>query len=134
MGNNMRTLINELPRRLSVVVNCVWSGMPQEVGKRDPEPALDFEKIYTQLVGDFELEGLPEKELEEVLLEVSKAIQKAVLCKRIGVAVIGLEVPHAHIHLIPMNRVSDMNFASPKITVSNEELEQIAQKISSEFI
>jgi len=49
---------------------------------------------------------------------VSKAISAAVPCKRIGVAVIGLEVPHAHIHLIPVNRVSDMNFASPKMTLS----------------
>ncbi len=82
----------------------------------------------------FDVEDELYKGLWHFSKRVSKAIQKAVLCKRIGVAVIGLEVPHAHIHLIPMNRVSDMNFASPKITVSNEELEQIAQKISSEFI
>jgi len=65
---------------------------------------------------------------------VSKAIFKAVPCKRVGVAVIGLEVPHAHIHLIPMNRVSDMNFASPKLSLSNEQLEETAAKIRKEFI
>ena len=65
---------------------------------------------------------------------VSMAIRKAVPCKRIGVAVIGLEVPHAHIHLIPMNRVSDMNFASPKLSLTAEELETIGKKISQEFI
>src|SRR6185436_17492844 len=53
---------------------------------------------------------------------VSKAVEEAIPCKRIGVAVIGLEVPHAHIHLIPLNRVSDMNFANPKLSVSAEEL------------
>ena len=82
----------------------------------------------------FDVEDELYKGLWHFSKRVSKAIQKAVPCKRIGVAVIGLEVPHAHIHLIPMNRVSDMNFASPKITVSKEELEQIAMKISSEFI
>ncbi len=65
---------------------------------------------------------------------VSKAIKKAVDCKRIGIAVIGLEVPHAHIHLIPMNRVSDMNFANAKLSLSKDELQQVAEKISKEFI
>ena len=54
--------------------------------------------------------------------KVAIAIGKAVPCKRVGVAVIGLEVPHAHIHLIPMNKVSDMNFASPKLSFSAEAL------------
>jgi histidine triad (HIT) family protein len=65
--------------------------------------------------------------------QVSHAVRKAIPCKRIGVAVIGLEVPHAHIHLIPMNRVSDMNFASPKLSLSKEELQETAEKISREF-
>ena len=65
---------------------------------------------------------------------VAKAIKKAVPCKRIGIAVIGLEVAHAHIHLIPMNRVSDMNFASPKLSLVKEELQEVAEKISKEFI
>src|SRR3954468_19893775 len=49
--------------------------------------------------------------------KVASAVKAGVPCKRIGIAVIGLEVPHAHIHLIPMNRVSDMNFANPKLKV-----------------
>jgi histidine triad (HIT) family protein len=61
--------------------------------------------------------------------KVSHAIEKAVPCKRIGIAVIGLEVPHAHIHLIPINKVSDMNFAMPKLQLSKEEMEEIAEKI-----
>jgi histidine triad (HIT) family protein len=65
--------------------------------------------------------------------KVAKAIKAAVPCKRIGIAVIGLEVPHAHIHLIPMNRVSDMNFASPKLSFPSEEMERVAASIRERF-
>ena len=58
------------------------------------------------------------------------AIRKAVPCKRVGVAVIGLEVPHAHVHLIPMNSMNDMNFNS-KIKISQEELSEIAERIKA---
>jgi histidine triad (HIT) family protein len=64
---------------------------------------------------------------------VAKAVKLAVPCKRIGVAVIGLEVPHAHIHLIPMNRVSDMNFANPKLSLPKEAMAEICEKISAHF-
>ncbi|GAA4363254.1 hypothetical protein GCM10023185_31830 [Hymenobacter saemangeumensis] len=62
---------------------------------------------------------------------VAKGVQAAVPCRRIGVAVIGLEVPHAHIHLIPMERVSDMNFANPKIKVAEERMKELATAISA---
>ena len=62
---------------------------------------------------------------------VAKAVQEAVPCKRIGVAVIGLEVPHAHIHLIPMNKVADMNFANPKIKVSEDRMQELAAAIAA---
>ena len=62
---------------------------------------------------------------------VAKAVQAAVPCKRIGVAVIGLEVPHAHIHLIPMNKVSDMNFANPKIKVPEVRMQELAAAIAA---
>ena len=65
--------------------------------------------------------------------KVARAIEKAVPCKRIGVAVIGLEVPHAHIHLIPINHISDINFGRPKLEFSNEELTEIADKIRKEL-
>lgn len=61
--------------------------------------------------------------------KIARAIEKAVPCKRIGVAVIGLEVPHAHIHLIPLNNVSDINFSRPKLNLQKEEMEEIARKI-----
>ncbi|PKQ70424.1 HIT family protein [Raineya orbicola] len=60
--------------------------------------------------------------------KVALAIQKAVPCERIGVAVVGLEVPHAHVHLIPINSMADMNFAN-KRAVSQEELAQVAETI-----
>ncbi|MCK6617696.1 MAG: HIT family protein [Cyclobacteriaceae bacterium] len=61
--------------------------------------------------------------------KVAVAIKKAIPCKRIGVAVIGLEVPHAHIHLVPMNTMGDINFTKPKLKPSNEELARVADKI-----
>jgi histidine triad (HIT) family protein len=63
---------------------------------------------------------------------VAKGVQAAVPCKRIGVAVIGLEVPHAHIHLIPMNKVADMNFANPKIKVADERMRELAAAIAAQ--
>lgn len=64
---------------------------------------------------------------------VAHAVKTAIPCKRIGIAVIGLEVPHAHIHLIPMNKVSDMNFANPKLKVADNEMLEIAERIRSAF-
>ena len=61
--------------------------------------------------------------------KVALAIKTAVSCKRIGIAVIGLEVHHAHIHLVPMNRTDDLNFTRPKLTPSKDELAGIAEKI-----
>jgi histidine triad (HIT) family protein len=60
---------------------------------------------------------------------VARAIEKVVPCQRIGVTVIGLEVPHAHIHLIPLRTMHDMDFRKPKLKLSPDELETIAQKI-----
>src|SRR6201995_673964 len=60
---------------------------------------------------------------------VATGLKKAIPCKKVGVAVIGLEVPHAHIHLIPMNRVDDLNFARPKLSFTPEQLEATAEKI-----
>ncbi|MFN5218177.1 MAG: HIT family protein [Sphingomonadales bacterium] len=61
--------------------------------------------------------------------DVARGIKKAVPCKRVGVAVIGLEVPHAHIHLVPMNEVGDINFTRPKMKPTQEELAFMAEKI-----
>ena len=64
---------------------------------------------------------------------VAKALEQAVECKRVGVAVIGLEVPHAHVHLVPINKESDMNFFKEKLSLPTEEMQQIAEGISKNF-
>lgn len=62
---------------------------------------------------------------------VAAAIKKAIPCKRVGVSVVGLEVPHAHVHLIPINTVSDMDFSNAKLTLSKDEFEKIANSIKT---
>lgn len=63
--------------------------------------------------------------------KVALAIDKSVECKRVGIAVVGLEVPHAHIHLIPLNNLGDLNFANPKVKLTPEEFQEIARTIIS---
>jgi histidine triad (HIT) family protein len=65
--------------------------------------------------------------------KIATAIEKSVDCKRIGTAVIGLEVPHAHIHLVPINDIGDLNFSNPKLKLTDEEFKAIASKIQSNF-
>lgn len=77
----------------------------------------------------FDLEDAEFAALQLFSKKVARAIEKAVPCKRIGVAVLGLEVPHAHIHLIPINHVSDINFSRPKLSFSAEAMEEIASSI-----
>lgn len=62
--------------------------------------------------------------------KVSKALERTVACKRIGMAVIGLEVPHAHVHLIPLNEMDEMRFQN-KVKLSKEEFEELAEKIKA---
>ena len=64
---------------------------------------------------------------------VAKAIDKTIDCKRVGVVVLGLEVPHAHIHLIPLNSEADACFSQPKLKLSETEFKEIAEKIKSAF-
>ncbi len=64
---------------------------------------------------------------------VAAAIKRAFPCKKVGEAVLGLEVPHAHIHLIPMNKESDMIFSNPKLKLSDEEMETVAKAIREEW-
>ncbi len=82
----------------------------------------------------FDISSQEHQSLWAFAQKVAKAVGKAMPCKRVGVAVIGLEVAHAHIHLIPMNKVSDLNFANPKISLPKEQMAEITAKISKEFI
>ncbi len=64
---------------------------------------------------------------------VAAAVEATVPCRRVGIAVIGLEVPHTHIHLIPLNRVGDINFERPPLTLPADELAQLAADIGTKF-
>jgi histidine triad (HIT) family protein len=81
----------------------------------------------------FDLEDELLSEMAIFAKRVSKAIEKAVTCKRVGVMVIGLEVPHAHIHLVPIQGEKDLNPANPKLKLSSEEFIEIVEKIKTAF-
>lgn len=77
---------------------------------------------------------IDDEKLAEMMVfskKVAKAIKKTIPCQKVGVSVIGLEVPHAHIHLIPMNNVSEMNFSQPKLKLESSEMEKIAADIKA---
>ena len=96
-------------------INPVAEGHALVIPKKEVDYIFD---VADDLLGD----------MMRFAKKVAKAIEPAVTCKRIGVAVVGLEVPHAHIHLIPINSVHDMDFRN-KLTLSKERLEEIQGKI-----
>lgn len=79
----------------------------------------------------FDLDDTTLSEMIIFAKHVAQAIKLAVPCQRVGMMVIGMEVPHAHIHLIPINKESDMNLSNPKLKPSKEDFEMIAEKIRS---
>lgn len=79
----------------------------------------------------FDVEDDLLSELNIFAKKVAKAIQKAYPCPKVGIAVVGLEVPHAHIHLVPLNSVGDLDFKREKLEFSKEEFEEIANNIKS---
>ncbi len=88
---------------------------------------LVIPKNETDYIFDIE-----DKELAQMMIfakSVASKVKSVFPCDRVGIAVIGLEVPHAHIHLIPINTMDDMNFANEKLNLSKEELASIAEKL-----
>ena len=81
----------------------------------------------------FDLDSETYVGLMQFAYKVAKALEKTVSCNRIGMTVVGLEVPHAHVHLIPINEVSDINFTSKKIKMQHEEFVVLAKKITNNF-
>jgi histidine triad (HIT) family protein len=79
----------------------------------------------------FDMEDTDYLALMSFSKKVAKGIKQVIPCKKVGVAVIGLEVPHAHVHLIPMNTVQDMNFSNPRLTFTKEEYLQLVEIISA---
>ena len=82
----------------------------------------------------FDLDEETYLELWKFSKRVARAIEKAVECRRVVTSVIGIEVPHTHVHLIPLNVMDDCNFSRPKLSLPQEEMTEIAQKIAQEFV
>lgn len=90
--------------------------------------------VITKLQNDY-IFDLPDELLGEMMVfakKVAVAIKKVIPCNRIGVAVIGIDVPHNHIHLVPLNGVGDLNFKAERVALSPEEFQQIATDIAAE--
>jgi len=94
-------------------------------------------KGHTLVIPNNEVDYIFDLDSEEyiglmlVAKKIAKALKSVVPCSRIGVAVVGLEVPHTHVHLMPINAVSDMNFKNPPLSMSEEEFSALADKIRS---
>lgn len=89
--------------------------------------------VITKLQNDY-IFDLPDDLLGEMMVfakKVAIGIKKAIPCNRVGVAVIGIDVPHNHIHLVPINGVGDLNFKAERVQLTQEKFQQIAEKISS---
>ncbi len=66
--------------------------------------------------------------------QIARAVGKAIPCKKVGMAVVGLEVPHAHIHLVPLNQVADLDFSKPKVKASDETLQRVQKLIQTALL
>ena len=92
-------------------------------------------KGHTLVIPKMEVDNffdMPDNYLAEVLVfarPIAKAIEKAFKCNRCGISVVGLEVPHAHLHLVPLNSANDLNFTRGKLKLSDEELKRSAEQI-----
>jgi histidine triad (HIT) family protein len=102
-------------------INPLRAGHTLVVPKRETDYFFDLEDEYLAGMVVFSK-------------KIAVAIRKAIPCNRIGVAILGLEVPHAHIHLVPMDTMDDINFKNPKLKFSPEEFKEIAAKISKKVI
>jgi histidine triad (HIT) family protein len=96
-----------------------------------------LKKGHTLVVPKLETDylfDLPDEQLAGMIVfskKVAAAIKEAFPCNRIGIAVLGLEVPHAHIHLVPMDSMEDVNFRNPKLKLQQEEFREITEKITA---
>jgi histidine triad (HIT) family protein len=92
--------------------------------------------VVPKLQNDY-IFDLNDNQIADLLIfakKVAVAVEKNVTCKRIGIAVIGIEVPHTHIHLVPISNVSDLDFKKERVQVSKEEMINLATKISASFM
>jgi histidine triad (HIT) family protein len=102
----------------------------------DINPLKKGHTLVIPKIEDDYIFNLDDKTLAGLMLfakKVALAQKKAIPCQRIGVAVLGMEVPHVHIHLVPLDNEKDLNFSNPKLKLSDEEMSEIAKKISNEI-
>ncbi len=97
-------------------------------------PLVEGHTLVVPKVENDYIFDLDDKTLADLMVfarKVAVGVKKAVPCKRVGIAVIGLEVPHTHIHLVPMNSMGDINFSNPKIKVAPERMAELTQRIKT---
>jgi histidine triad (HIT) family protein len=102
-------------------INPLRAGHTLVVPKRETDYIFDLEDVYLSGMIVFSK-------------KIAVAIKSAIPCNRIGVAILGLEVPHAHIHLVPMDTMEDINFRNPKLKFSPEKFKEIADNIRSKVV
>ena len=102
-------------------INPLKAGHTLVVPKKETDYIYDLDDV--QLAGLFLFSK-----------KVAAAIKSVIPCNRIGVAILGLEVPHAHVHLVPMDTMEDVNFKNPKLKFLPDEFREIAEKISKKYI
>lgn len=102
----------------------------------DIEPLVTGHVLVVPKVEVNKIFDVPDSYLSEMLVfakPIAHAIEKAFDCKRCGISVIGLEVPHAHMHLVPINSANDLNFTRPKLNPTKEELKEVQEKIMAKM-
>jgi len=102
----------------------------------DINPIQEGHTLVVPKIEEDYLFDLGDQELQSLMVfskKVALAIEKSIPCERIGVTVIGLEVPHAHIHLIPINGINDMSFNKPKLKLSSDRMQEIQESIAANF-
>ncbi len=102
-------------------INPIQKGHTLVIPRREVDYVFDIEDVE---IGEYMI----------FAKKVAVAIKRVFPCRKVGMAVLGLEVPHAHIHLVPMQSEKDMNFSNPKLKLTEEEFREIAQKIYEEFL
>ena len=105
---------------------AILDAFPLVIGHVLVIPKKEVDKI-------FELDKATYSGLMDFSYDIAQAVEKAVPCKRVGVAVVGLEVPHVHVHLVPLNTMNDINFTQPKLKLSDDEMNKVADKIKSQL-
>jgi histidine triad (HIT) family protein len=124
-----RIINGEIPcYKVAETVDCIafLDISPLAIGHTLVVPKKEVDKL-------FDLDDETYVKLHRFAKQVARAIETVIPCNRIGVAVIGLEVPHAHIHLIPINRMKDMDFTNARVALSKEELAGIAEQIGKAY-